>query len=430
MRSGHSLYSNSQHGGANSSQYGGNSQYGGSDYYGGSSEVGSSFSKASTGGVGVGVGPAGTRRTASWSTRTRAHPLPRSFKVAENEHGGGGGGGYYGSYDDNGDRGVGALGGAGNNRRRRRTAAAATATAVDGSMSDVGTRGRNNNNPRSGSRAILRSMSMRGRSFFVGGGDGGVGGSAAGKAAGGLGERRSVSMSAVGGRRAESAHSSGGGDYDHWGRGAGGGGRGVANRVCSALSVSWLFSSKGSSKKDATTAAAGAAAALRRRGGGTSRSGSSRSRAGGADSASRRTTAFTGAGVIGIVDAHAGEYTSSDDADYDGDVFEIGGPLDIAVGGGGGGAGRWSGHVPGGSGFRMDEYGGGGGGGSSLPSADGGETPVSSSRGTGAGAGAGAGGSVGHGKKSRMGFTLSAFPGFNRSAKGWVLRRQREERSY
>ena len=425
VRSGQSVYSNN------------NSQYGGS-------ERGSSISAA-----GRGLADAGeARRAASWSTKARAHPLPRGLRVHRNgDFGEGGGrgemdddGGYCG--DDSGyGGGVAALGGsagaewtnggtAGHHRSSgRRGGKAASDTShrrrhghghgsvvspplddggdhtratgrTDGSVSDVGCLGGtgnrriNSNNPRSGSRTMLRTMSLRGRSFFFAGGGGG-GGSASAR---GLGERRSVSLSSFRGR-GESARSAGGdGGYD-----SAGGGRGVANRVCSALSVSWLFSRRRSSRKDATETT------FKRRGGNSKSSRSSRGSGGGGSR--RTTTAFSGGGVVGVVDAGA-DGSSSDEADYDGDVFEIGGPLDIAVGGGGAGGRRSYGssavsRVVGG----VDDYGGGGG--SSLPSYDG------ASPGGGSSIGTGASGSL-HGSK-RISFSRSAFLGFNRNAHRWVF---------
>eukprot|EP00903_Cladosiphon_okamuranus_P020180 g18523.t1 len=393
----------------------GQSAHNGSHY--GGSERGSTVS--------AGVDQGGARRVASWS-KMRAHPLPRGLRVqgkgdfgGERLRGETDDGGYYGD-----DRGYGPTGGparpgrmkggaadhsSGSSTRRassngaggnghphgdvvaslslddgvgsesQRTNTAATRRS-DGSMSDVGAGDRygtsRNNNRRSGSRAMLRTMSLRGRSFFAGSSSNNAG----------LGERRSVSMSSFRGR-GEFARS-GGGEY---------GGRGVANRVCSALSVSWLFSKK-RSKKDPST--------LKRRGGKSKSSGSSRGTSGSGGSR-RTTTAFSGAGVVGVVDA-GGECSSSDEG-YDGDVFEIGGPLDIAVGVtgarrsyGAAAAAAAAGGFGGPSGGVVDD-----GGGSSMHSVDGG-TPGGSSLGTGAS------GSL-HGAK-RMSFTRSAFLGFNRNA--------------
>lgn len=406
MRSGQSVYSNT------------NSQHGGSDHdyhYGGGGDGGGSERGSSISGTGVDSG--GARRSASWSTKARAHPLPRGLRVHGNGDVGEGFRGEMGDegYDDeaSGYGGVAALGGppgaertnggaasyvdggVGSNSTRRRGSKTHTAATrrTDGSVSDIGggagagSGGRGRSNLRSSSRTMLRTMSLRGRTFFAGG-----------SANAPLGERRSVSMSSFRGR-GDSARS-GGGDYD-----GAGGGRGVANRVCSALSVSWLFTRK-RSKGDAAPAAT--PTAFRRKGSSKS-SGSSRGTGNGSGSGSRRTTAFSGGGVIGVVDAGGGDGSSSDEAEYDGDVFEIGGPLDIAVGGVGPGGGRRSYGAAAAAAAGLGPGGGGGGvdDGSSLPSADGG-TPGGSSIGTAAS------GSF-RGAK-RMSFTRSAFLGFNRNA--------------
>lgn len=408
MRSGHSVYSTS------TSQYGGSVGDHDSRYYGGGgSELGSSISKAS--------GGADARRTASRSAKTRAPrlPLPRGGRVqgngdlgdglpremgdgeelapgGNNRHGGttnrrGGhssshsssgrsrrksrtesdptAGGHHHHHGDVSSPSAARLLNNGPRNNHLRAARRTAGGGVDGSVSDIGVGSGGRNNPASSSsRNLLRTMSLRGRSFFFAGGSGNAG----------LGERRSVSMSSLRGR-GDSA------------RNGGGGGGGVAHRVCSALSVSWLFSRK-SSKRGSAAAAAGTPSGLRKRRGRRSKGGGTSGGRGGGGS--RRTTAFSGAGVIGIVGGE-GLSSSSDEADYDGDVFEIGGPLDIAVGGG---TGRRSGAGAGDS--RIDS----GGGAVSLPGGYAG-SPGSSSLGTGASG------------SQTMSFTRSGLLGFNRNAR-------------
>ncbi|CAN0214540.1 unnamed protein product, partial [Scytosiphon promiscuus] len=148
----------------------------------------------------------------------------------------------------------------------------------------------------SSSRPIFRTMSLRGRSLFSGGP--------------GIAERRSVSMSSFRGR-GDSMRADG--DYDsvHSWRG---GRRGVANRVCSALSVGWLFSRNSGKPKGKDKQKK---AKKKRKNGGP---------LGGVLDLSRtssRRSPYSSAGVVGVMDNGQDGYTSSDEDDGD-DIFEIG----------------------------------------------------------------------------------------------------------
>lgn len=295
-------------------------------------------------------------------------PLPRTKKATNKTDGEGG----QSLEADDGARGRVAASAAQGTRKQgrastdRRTRVTATASTTDGFASDMGG---SRKSAGSGRRPIYRTMSLRGRSFFSGGG---------GNA--GTGERRAVSMSAFR-SRGESLREDG--EY-HRSYSWRGGGRGVANRVCSVLSARWLFS-RSTNKKDSTKEKK----KYRRRGGDTS-------------NASRRST-YTSGGVVGVVDG--GEFSSSeDDSDDDDDVVDVvdvTSSMNIPIAGAPGRAGKTRVLRGGGGGPRDEDTG-------RLAAGDGGSATAG-------------GGSVGpvttatSGRK-RIGFPRSTFLGFNRSA--------------
>ncbi|CAM9111149.1 unnamed protein product [Ectocarpus fasciculatus] len=297
------------------------------------------------------------------------HPLPRTTRAMDKTDGGGGG---RLDADDSAQGRVAASTAKatreqGHPSTDRRTArVTATDRATDGFVSDMGGSRRSAG---SGSRPIYRTMSLRGRSLFSGGG---------GNA--GTGERRAVSMSSLR-SRGESLREDGEHHRSYSWRG---GGRGVANRVCSVLSARWLFS-RNRNKKDVKE-----------------KNRKDRSRGRGSSNVSRRST-YTSGGVVGVVDGR--EFSSSeDDSDDDNDdeVVDVTSSINIPIDGAPGRAGK-TGVQRGGGGGPRDEA-------ISRPAATG----------DGGSATAG-GGSVGpvttatRGKK-RISFPRSAFLGFNRSA--------------
>ncbi|CAM9751627.1 unnamed protein product [Ectocarpus sp. 4 AP-2014] len=257
---------------------------------------------------------------------------------------------------------------AGTDRRTARVNA--TARATEGLASDVGGSRRSAG---SGRRPIYRTMSLRGRSIFS------VGGGNAGTA-----ERRAVSMSSF---RSTGESLREDGEYYRsfsWR----GGGRGVANRVCSVLSARWLFSRNWNKK------------------GREEKKRKDRSRGGDSSNNVSRPSTYTSGGVVGVVDR--GESSSNedgsdgdDDEDNDDDVVDVTSSMDIPIGGAAGRAEKTR---------ALGEKGGG-------PRDEGTSRPAA---GEGGSATAG-GGSVGPGttaasRRKRISFPRSAFLGFSRSA--------------
>lgn len=330
--------------------------------------------KAAAASTSGGGGGGGDRSGSDGGGRARGvgkmtHPLPRTTRATDKTDGEGGG---RLDADDCAQGRVAASaakatreqGHASTDRRTARVTA--TVRPTDGFVSDMGGSRRSAG---SGSRPIYRTMSLRGRSLFSGGG---------GNA--GTGERRAVSMSSFR-SKGESLREDGEHHRSYSWRG---GGRGVANRVCSVLSARWLFS-RNRNKKDMKE-----------------KNRKDRSRGRGSSNVSRRST-YTSGGVVGVVDGR--EFSSSeDDSDDDNDdeVVDVTSSINIPIDGAPGRAGK-TGVQRGGGGGPRDEA-------ISRPAATG----------DGGSATAG-GGSVGpvttatRGKK-RISFPRSAFLGFNRSA--------------
>ncbi|CAM9470786.1 unnamed protein product [Ectocarpus sp. 12 AP-2014] len=323
---------------------------------------------ASTSGGGDGGGLSCSDGGVGKSTR----PLPRATSVTDKIDDEGGrrldaDDGAQGRVTASAPQGARKQGRAGTDRRTARVTA--TARATEGLASDMGGSRRSAG---SGRRPIYRTMSLRGRSIFS------VRGGNASTA-----ERRAVSMSSFR-SRGEALREDGEYYRSYSWRG---GGRGVANRVCSVLSARWLFS-RNRNKMDREE-----------------KKREDRSRRGDSNSNVSRPSAYTSGGVVGVV--HGGEFSSNedgidgDDDDGDDDVVDVTSSMDIPIDGAAGRAGK------------TRALGGSGGG----PRDEDTSRPAVGEAGSAtAGAGSVGPGTTAASGRKRISFPRSAFLGFSRSA--------------